>query len=291
MSARERVQIDGKDLHEFGITVIRYEEDLMAAPKDGGGLDVEGIDGIIPTNSNVMQNLTGQLEISIEGTTELEVLDVLRSFKQFIREGDYRQFTVDNNIGYYRLGKVINISDSKMYEISQESFAVGFFTFNITFMNAYEYAVNTVDLVYDSSSSIYLPSPAFVFENTGAPNREARIRIDPIGQALVGRVEIKCFIEGEMSDIYVNKLIIGKNGTQLVPMGEALLVDFDEPFIDMLNTVDGKSTPKMSKYESGQFFTVPRGKIRITVTALNDLGQPLSAISAKIQFTFSPKYN
>lgn len=289
MSARERVQIDGKDLHEFGITVIRYEEDLMAAPKDGGGLDVEGIDGIIPTNSNVMQNLTGELEISIEGNTELEVLDTLRSFKQFIREGDYRQFTVDNNIGYYRLGKIVNISDYKLYEIEQESTAIGFFTFNITFMNAYEYSVNKVDLVYEGST--ILPSPIFTFINSGAPNREAQILFEPIAQNLVGRIRIQCFVEEEFSTRYVNEIILGKDAQTLIPLGSQLVIDFNEPYIEIVNTVDGKSLPKMSAYNSGQFFSIPRGKIKITVTALNNVSAPITALSARVHLQFSPKYN
>lgn len=289
MSARERVQIDGKDLHEFGITVIRYEEDLMAAPKDGGGLDVEGIDGIIPTNSNVMQNLTGELEISIEGNTELEVLDTLRSFKQFIREGDYRQITVDNNIGYYRLGKIVNISDYKLYEIEQESTAIGFFTFNITFMNAYEYSVNKVDLVYEGST--ILPSPIFTFINSGAPNREAQILFEPISQNLTGRIRVQCFVEEEFSTRYVNEIILGKDAQVFIPLGSQLLLDFNEPYIEIVNTVDGKSLPKMSAYNSGQFFSIPRGKIKITVTALNNVGAPISTLSARVHLQFSPKYN
>lgn len=291
MSARERVQIDGKDLHEFGITVIRYEDDLMAAPKDGGGLNVDGIDGIVATNSKVMGNLTGELEISIEGNTELEVLDTLRSFKQFIREGDYRQFTVDNNIGYFRLGKIMNISTYKMYEVDETSTAIGFFTFNITFKDAYEYSVNTIDLVYDSSPDPSLPSPAFRFINSGAPNRGARVTIEPAVGPVTGRVRISCFVEHEGRDVFVNSIMVGRDDEITVPEDNRLVIDFGEPYIELFRILEQVTIPKMSLYYNGQFFTIPRGKILITVTTLNSAGETLPDLNARVHFQFSPKYN
>lgn len=290
MATRERVQIDGKDLHEFGITVIRYEDGLLAAPKDGGGLDLEGIDGVVPTNSTIMTNLTGKLEVSIEGSTELDVLDTLRSFKQFIRDGDYRQFSVDNNLGYYRLGKIITISESKMYELIEQKTAIGFFIFDIIYMNGYEYSINSIDLIFNEGSTI--ASPVFTFTNSGAPNREAVLTISAIDEPLTGRVAVTCYSENQDKSVtYINQLVIGKEGKVLADSMSSVRVDFGEPSIDLIGIIDGSVTPKMSLYNSGQFFTVPRGKIRLTVEQLNEAGIPQAHLDANVRLIFTPKFN
>lgn len=292
MAVRERVKIDGKDLHEFGIDVISYQEDgLMAAPKDGGGLDVEGIDGIIPTNSSIMSNLTGTLEIKIEGNTELDVLDTLRNFKQFIRDGDFRQISVDNNLGFYRLGKIVQISDYKIYEIPNESSAIGFFTFKILYQNGYEYAINSIDLNFDIRTASEITSPVFTFNNTGAPNRDAVLTIEPLDVDLVGRLVVTCYTEDKEGLKYVNELVVGKEGQILASITESLVIDFGEPIIELVRHVDGKREPKMSKYTSGQFFTIPKGRIRLTVSSLNSAGTPQVSLNARASIVFIPKYN
>ena len=181
--------IGGKDIKEFGLILLEYKEPLLASPKDGGGLDVDGVDGIIPTRSSVFKNLSGWMEVLVEGETVIEVMDIIRSFKQYLRTSNYTSFSTLENIGFYRIGKVDSGEIISMTDLPEFREAKGIFKFEIIFKDAYEYSSTKVTNIIEPNGNNIVE--AMELYNRGKSTRDFKVTYEATAR-VTGLCTLKC---------------------------------------------------------------------------------------------------
>ena len=132
------VMFDGVELSSFDIKVINYTYPGMPTRKDGGGLNVEGLEGVIPLNRPVYNSSTATIEVVIEGESTTEVHEILRKFKTWVRSVDgFRKVVFNDNMLYSRYGLVTEIDTIDVTDGLEN--AVVTFNMAILFRDAYEY--------------------------------------------------------------------------------------------------------------------------------------------------------
>ena len=301
MSARAGLQIDGKYLYEYGATLIDYIEPLTASPKDGGGLNLEGIDGIVPTGSAVMSAGTGSIEIMIEAQSEEFVLEAKRRFVNWVRQEDFRKYTIENNPGFYRWAKLLSESEPSITETA--SGCIGFFKFNLLFRDAYEYEVspqigfkaienanavtNLVDFIVTNNGSI---SDEFALQIENMTGVEPTLVDEGVYQLL-----LIPYTESNPSPLdadAVSQLTFGSHLTledPLDPRGYKWLVNMAVPNIFSSDgTVSGMKN-YLAGYYSGNFFKIPSGRFILRVK--RTLETPNAAVlPIEISYSFTSKY-
>ena len=279
--------IGGKDIKEFGVILLEYKEPLLASPKDGGGLDVEGVDGIIPTRSSVFKNLSGHMEVLVEGETVIEVMDIIRSFKQYLRESHYTSFSSLENIGFYRVGKVDSGEIVSMTDLPEFREAKGIFKFEIIFKDSYEYSSTKVTNVIEPNGNNIVE--AMELYNRGKSTRDFKVTYEATAP-VNGIMYVEMFIPKNGTWVRAGKnLSIGLAGSTTLSSGQKITINFSKPEILL---TDGTTTAdKISLYTAGQFFEVPQGRFRLSFNVFEDMINGIRlGLTHKIGFELEPKF-
>ena len=279
--------IGGKDIKEFGVTLLEYKEPLLASPKDGGGLDVEGVDGIIPTRSSVFKNLSGWMEVLVERETVIEVMDIIRSFKQYLRTSNYTSFSTLENIGFYRIGKVDSGEIISMTDLPEVREVKGIFKFEIIFKDAYEYSSTKVTNIIEPNGNNIVE--AMELYNRGKSSRDFKVTYEAIAP-VSGIMYVEMFIPKNGTWARAGKnLSIGLAGSTTLSAGQKITINLSKPEILL---TDGTTTAdNISIYTAGQFFEIPQGRFRLSFNVFEDRINGIRlGLTHKIGFELEPKF-
>lgn len=134
--------IDGKSLSDLGLKLLDYEIDTLPSRKDGGGINAEGLEGVIPLTNTVYNSATGTLTIIIEGESNEAVHDILRDFRTWVRSTtDFRKMIFTDDPKYFRKGIIQNFSPLKITSGVDNSVAE--FTADLLFEDAFLHTSET----------------------------------------------------------------------------------------------------------------------------------------------------
>lgn len=251
--------INGTDISEFGVSVLEYEEPVIGTPKDNGGSDLEGIDGIVPTHNDVFDNVKGSLTIIIEDSSELEVLNSLRKFKQYCRSQGYAEISTLENVGFYRIGYITSGKLVSFTSVPDKGTCKGIYEFTITFKDAYEYSASHVTGTFKGDR--IQDYHRFTIYNEGKATHDFKLEFSS-DREITGRIEFALLIPDENGIYqYGPSLTIGEVDQTILTPETRIVIDFSEPTITV-HTGTSKQM-KFSLYTKGQFFQIPHGEVKL----------------------------